>query len=312
MKNILFWLIPPVVGALIGYITNAFAIKMLFRPLKEIRISGFRLPFTPGILPRQRHKLADSIGRMVERELLTPGVIRERLARTEVRENIENALGSYTKQTLDEPLSTYVKSGNGTSTGISGHVNEILKDFVSSEVFNSFLEFMLKNWISNNADSANDDEKKIGSWLKSRVRDFGSIFISPAHKLIKSGITREINRSSRGDTSVYQLALENIIEKYPGITLGEFLSLAEPKKKKLDLFLAEKTTDALDENIEGALSSVNVKLLVSDRINSLEMLRVERIVLDVLAGQLHWINIFGGIIGALIGFMEVLFVYFSG
>jgi len=312
MKNILFWLVPPVVGAIIGYVTNAVAIKMLFRPLKEIRIAGFRLPFTPGILPRQRHKLADSIGRMVERELLTPGVIRERLARKDVHEKIENALGSYTTQTLDEPLSNYVRPESDTSSGISGHVGEILKDFVGSEVFNSFLEFMLRNWISNKADSSDEDEKKLGTWLKSRIRDFGSVFIQPAHKLIKNGINRELSRSSRGDTSVYQLALENIIEKYPGITLGEFLSLAGPKKKKLDLFLAEKTTDTLDDNIEGALATVNVKTLVSDRINSLDMLRVEKIVLDVMADQLQWINVFGGILGALIGFLEVLFVYFSG
>jgi len=33
---------------------------------------------------------------------------------------------------------------------------------------------------------------------------------------------------------------------------------------------------------------------------------VERIILDVLAGQLKWINIFGGLLGALIGFVQVI------
>jgi uncharacterized membrane protein YheB (UPF0754 family) len=36
------------------------------------------------------------------------------------------------------------------------------------------------------------------------------------------------------------------------------------------------------------------------------MLRVEKIILDVMAGQLKWINFFGAILGALIGFSQVL------
>ena len=41
----------PVIGGIIGLITNGLAIKMLFRPYKEIYIGKFRLPFTPGLIP---------------------------------------------------------------------------------------------------------------------------------------------------------------------------------------------------------------------------------------------------------------------
>jgi uncharacterized membrane protein YheB (UPF0754 family) len=54
-----------------------------------------------------------------------------------------------------------------------------------------------------------------------------------------------------------------------------------------------------------------VKVLVSDRIDSLDMLRVEKIVLDVMAGQLKWINFFGAILGALIGFIQVFLSLFT-
>ena len=80
----------------------------------------------------------------------------------------------------------------------------------------------------------------------------------------------------------------------------------------MDLFLAEKAADTLDENVEGALSSVNVKALVSDKINSLEMLNVEKLILEVVAEHLKWINIFGGILGALIGFMQIIISFFAG
>ena len=41
----------PVIGAVIGYFTNYIAVKMLFRPLKPIKIKNYTLPFTPGTYP---------------------------------------------------------------------------------------------------------------------------------------------------------------------------------------------------------------------------------------------------------------------
>ncbi|MDA8411644.1 MAG: DUF445 family protein [Treponema sp.] len=78
------WILPPLVGGIIGWFTNWLAIKMLFRPLREKRLFGLRLPFTPGILPRGRARLSVSIGEIVAAELFTPDVLRARLAAPEV------------------------------------------------------------------------------------------------------------------------------------------------------------------------------------------------------------------------------------
>ena len=308
MKGYLFWILPPLVGAFIGYVTNLVAIKMLFRPLREIRVFGIRLPFTPGILPRERRKLAESIGDMVERELLTAGVLRERLAKTEVRANIGTAVGSYTNQILQRPVSSWLESRSDDSPGFP--LAGLLKDFVNSEVFNSFLEEVIKAWGARKIPAQRGDDDAFSFWLKSRVRDAGSLFIPAAHAMIKSGLVREIKKHDQGEPSLYRQALESILEKYPGITLREFLSLTETEKIAADSFLAEKAADSLDENIESALSSVNIKALVTDRINSLDMIRVEKIILDVMAGQLKWINFFGGLLGALIGFSQVILSLF--
>ena len=305
MNGILFWLLPPLVGAFIGYFTNAVAIKMLFRPLKEARFFGIRLPFTPGILPRERKKLANSIGRMVDKELLTPDVIRERLSKTEVQENIDNAVGSYTAEMLDRPLSSWLEDRPGDFP-----MAELLRDFVNSDIFDTFLEEILKDWIIGKSEISGSDKKQ-DSWIKSRIKDFGSLFVPAARNMIKNGLSREIRSHDEGKKPVYSRALLSIIEKYPGITGREFLSMGKKQKKKLDSFFAVKTLDTLDDNIESALLSVDVKTLVSDRINSLEMIRVEKIILDVMAGQLKWINFFGAILGAIIGFFQILvsFIY---
>jgi len=300
MNNLLFWLLPPAIGAFIGYVTNLAAIKMLFRPLRETRLFGLRLPFTPGILPKERHKLADSIGRMVEQELLTSEVLRERLARTEVQEKISATIGSYTDQLFKRPLESWLENRSDAYL-----LNEVLSDFVNSDVFDSFLDEIIRNWV-NDKNSESRNEKELGSWLRSRFRDIGEMFIPATRGMIKNSILKDIKNHKQGKPSFIRRALETIPQKYPGISLGEFLAMGKQKKIKMDSLLAEKTASALDENIEGALSSVDVKTLVTDRINSLDMLRVEKIIIDVMAGQLKWINFFGAIIGAFIGFTQVL------
>jgi uncharacterized membrane protein YheB (UPF0754 family) len=315
MTGHLFWALPPLIGAIIGYVTNLVAIKMLFRPLDEVRLFGLRLPFTPGILPKERRKLADNIGEMVQRELLTAGVLRERLEKPEVRENIHGAISTYTGKVLEQPVSSWLEEGRG-ELPLSG----LLKDFVNSEVFNSFLEEVIREWAarkipSSRYGSGKTDNNAAGNdtfsdWLKSKARDVGAMFMPAAREIIKSGLTREIKNRDSGEVSLYRQALENTLTKYPGITMKEFLSVAEAKKAAADSYFSAKTHETLDENIEHALQSVDVKALVADRINSLDMVRVEKIVLDVMAGQLKWINVFGAILGALIGFSQVVLFLF--
>ncbi|MCG2634832.1 MAG: DUF445 family protein [Gammaproteobacteria bacterium] len=57
----LAFVIMPAIGALIGAVTNELAIKMLFRPYRQWRFLGLPVPLTPGLIPRQRHQIAESI-----------------------------------------------------------------------------------------------------------------------------------------------------------------------------------------------------------------------------------------------------------
>jgi uncharacterized membrane protein YheB (UPF0754 family) len=191
VKTILSFIVPPLAGAIIGFVTNVVAIRMLFRPLHPIRIFGIRLPFTPGILPKNRHKLAQSIGGMVERELITAEILRKRLERGDVRHELELRFGSYIR-------------------GVMLKLNVIQRLVLSAGNFDSTLE-----------------------------------------------------------------------QKMPEIV------------------------DELIVSIDKILSAINTKELVSERIDSLDMLRVERIVLDVMADQFKWIDIFGAILGFLIGWFQV-------
>ncbi|MEH2122038.1 DUF445 domain-containing protein [Nostoc sp.] len=63
---------PPVLGGIIGYFTNDIAIKMLFRPYRAIYVAGRRVPFTPGLIPRNQERLALNISKTIMGSLLTP------------------------------------------------------------------------------------------------------------------------------------------------------------------------------------------------------------------------------------------------
>jgi uncharacterized membrane-anchored protein YjiN (DUF445 family) len=100
LTSYLPFLIPPVIGAAIGYVTNAIAIRMLFRPLTEKRVLGVRIPFTPGIIPRQRGQLAVSIGKMVSTQLLTEEAVRSHTLSPRFQSAIRESITRFTDETL--------------------------------------------------------------------------------------------------------------------------------------------------------------------------------------------------------------------
>lgn len=65
---ILSYLLPPVVGALIGWGTNWLALKMLFRPIEPWKMGPFSIQ---GVIPKRQDALARNLGEMVERELVS-------------------------------------------------------------------------------------------------------------------------------------------------------------------------------------------------------------------------------------------------
>ncbi|MBR6349380.1 MAG: DUF445 family protein, partial [Lachnospiraceae bacterium] len=54
MGDVLHFIMGPIIGCIIGAFTNFIAIKMLFRPLKPVYIGKFRVPFTPGVIPKHQ------------------------------------------------------------------------------------------------------------------------------------------------------------------------------------------------------------------------------------------------------------------
>lgn len=69
------YIIAPLVGGVIGYVTNDIAIRMLFRPHTAKHIMGWRVPFTPGIIPKEKERIAEAVGTVISDNLMSQEVL---------------------------------------------------------------------------------------------------------------------------------------------------------------------------------------------------------------------------------------------
>ena len=73
------FVLPPLVGAVIGGVTNDVAIRMLFRPYEPRYLGKWRLPLTPGLIPRERHHIAEAIAETFVAHLFLTDKVKEDL-----------------------------------------------------------------------------------------------------------------------------------------------------------------------------------------------------------------------------------------
>lgn len=79
-------------GAIIGYITNWLAIKMLFRPHEEKFIFGMKVPFTPGLIPKEQKRIAKSVGKAVGEHLLSEQTVVAALSSEKVHVHLKKLI----------------------------------------------------------------------------------------------------------------------------------------------------------------------------------------------------------------------------
>ena len=108
------YLARPLIGAVIGYITNDIAIRMLFRPRTAKYIFGWKLPFTPGLIPKEKSRIAVSIGDAISKNLMNREVLEKTLLADEMIDKIKNGINDFVNtqkhnnETVEQFLSHYL------------------------------------------------------------------------------------------------------------------------------------------------------------------------------------------------------------
>ena len=142
---ILPWILPPVLGAIIGYVTNRIAIKMLFRPLNPKRVLGIRVPLTPGVIPRNRFDLARTIGRMVSEQLLSPQALKVQLDSPEFRNSLKRWIGERRNALMQRPINPPPGHGHNESGLSAGDQRAQDGPAFPEELFEELLGAFLKS-----------------------------------------------------------------------------------------------------------------------------------------------------------------------
>ena len=208
---VLPWVLPPLLGAIIGYVTNRIAIKMLFRPLTPKHIFGIRVPLTPGVIPRNRFDLAKTIGRMVSEQLLSPQALRDHLDNPDFRESIGRWIGDHRRSLMQRPLGKLSGMSADAGNGVAVDGNPGFPDELLEELLGAFLSSpQCAGMVRSLADRVTDDlgSKRIQDITSAeQLTDFvhGSVLPALRHPdlsntasgLVSTWIREQLNENKR-------------------------------------------------------------------------------------------------------------------
>jgi len=91
----------PVISALIGWLTNLLAVKMIFRPRKQITFMGIKIE---GLIPKRKSDLARKIGETVENELISHKDIKQAINNPKFHEEVSTIVRKKVEDFFSEKL----------------------------------------------------------------------------------------------------------------------------------------------------------------------------------------------------------------
>ena len=289
------YLTGPAIGAVIGYFTNYLAVKMLFRPKKEIRIWGHRLPFTPGVIPKGKDRLAKAVGEAVGTRLLTKEDMQKHLLSEEMEEKVTKSLMNHMSESLK---TTCIRLG-GSEDGfekMEGKLVQILTD----EIMESIRTLPIADIIGSEAKNV-IREKTAGTMLQMFLSDelIDSV-IQPVSGVVENYI------EEKGPVFIET-------ELHKKLSAGfacPFTELAE--KMDVDMLLLENGIKKIYRNvaskgIEQVLGSISVSGMIEEKMKAMDVDELENLVMSVMKKELNTIVNLGAIIGFLIGILNIFF-----
>ena len=120
------------VGALIGWFTNYLAIKLLFRPYKEINFLFFKIQ---GLIPKRKNEIIENIADVVEQELISMTDIVNKFKNSEIDgEVLDNLLDKIVGEKLKNSIL---------------EKNPLLKMFVNDSLMDKIKEYVKKSILDN-------------------------------------------------------------------------------------------------------------------------------------------------------------------
>ena len=287
-------LLHPLVGAVIGYITNWIAVKMLFKPSKAIYIGKFKLPFTPGIIPKNQERLAVGISTTIANSLLNEDILKENLLSEDIKDQISESIDSFLNSNETSPVSL-IDLINKTEH--SEELNQTIDNLVTTitnSILSTIKEANLAQTISTEVEKAVEDYMEKN--LLTRI----------AKKPILSSLTENLEPQvnnyieTNGEKLIHDM-VEKELTKYlntSSLDLRDFIKNSNIDIKSIILSLY---TSIISSKLSSILDTINITKVIENKIKSMDSKEIEKLVLSIISKELNALVSLGAIIGFILG-----------
>lgn len=288
------FILPPLIGAVIGYFTNLIAVKMLFFPHEEKHIFGFRVPFTPGAIPKGKARLAKAAGEIVVNDLFTKEDISSRMLTEEVEKPLidraMSILGEDIRNTgaiLVGGKEKYDELELNFTELLSYKIGEAIKSMDLQNVIKAEgIKLLNKHVAGSTLLSIVVSDKMIDRIMRS-VADKMEEFIDGKGAEMIADITSSRIHDLGNRTALHVLEQAGYSE--------------EVVRDKLVSAYRESVVNA----VNSALKRIDVASIVENKINSMSVEELEKGVLQVMKTELDMIVRLGALIGFVIGSINI-------
>jgi uncharacterized membrane protein YheB (UPF0754 family) len=134
-SNLFTFVSIPVVSALIGYVTNYIAVRMLFRPHHPKRFLGITLH---GLVPRRQKEIAASLGAMIEKNLFSHADVQQALSSKETADEA----AAFLNEQIDLFVQKLASQNPMVGMFLQGPLLEQVKGMLSAQMSERFPLFV--------------------------------------------------------------------------------------------------------------------------------------------------------------------------
>lgn len=293
-------IIRPLIGAFTGYITNLIAVKMMFRPLNPIKIGNYTLPFTPGLIPKNKSRLAESIGDTISKNLLTEETLKEALLSEEMKQDLKYKITDLLNSISEEEISLKDLSCKYISESSYNIFLNNINTKLTNSIFETIISYNIGELVAEQIESSAREKIK-GSILGILG---GNSIISTIADASSLKINDYINKNGK---ELIGSMVNNEINKYENMKLSDISSSVASSDIDLVNILMNIYENTILEKIPNILSALNISKIIENKINSMDMLEVEKLILNIMKKELNALVNLGAIIGLILGLLNLLF-----
>lgn len=288
----------PAIGAVIGYCTNYIAVKMLFRPLKPVKIGNKTLPFTPGIIPKGQGRMARALGQAVGEHLLT----KEDFEKMLLSEDIKNAVVDAVLQKIEKLKDT------------EASLVEFLSQYTGQEEYD-LMRDKLEDYIT----------EKITEGVENL--DIGAIIVEEGTKEIKEKFKGGMLSMFLNDDLIQSVAtpIGNKVDEYikenreekirPAVvaqlaaaenkSVAQWVEIFPVSDKKFRQIIENIYVKFVNEKAEELAEKFHVAEIVEEKINAMDVLELENLLLGIMKKELNAVVSLGAVIGFILGLLNI-------